>query len=37
MYTKGQPDGLTKSFLDYMLGPIVQGTTIPSLFYAPAK
>ncbi len=37
MYTKGQPDGLTKSFLDYILGPIVQGTTIPSLFYAPAK
>lgn len=35
MYTKGQPDGLTKAFLDYMLGPIVQGTTIPSLFYAP--
>ena len=37
MYTKGEPDGLTKSFLDYILGPIVQGTTIPSLFYAPAK
>jgi phosphate transport system substrate-binding protein len=37
MYTKGQPDGLTRSFLDYVLGPIVQGTTIPSLFYAPAK
>ena len=36
MYTKGQPDGLTKAFLDYMLGPVVQGTTIPSLFYAPA-
>jgi phosphate transport system substrate-binding protein len=37
MYTKGEPDGLTKSFLDYVLGPIVQGTTIPSLFYAPVK
>jgi phosphate transport system substrate-binding protein len=37
MYTKGQPDGLTKSFLDYMLGPIVQGTTIPGLFYAPVS
>ena len=37
MYTRGQPDGLTKSFLDYMLGPIVQGTTIPALFYAPVK
>jgi phosphate transport system substrate-binding protein len=37
MYTKGQPDGLTKSFMDYMLGPIVQGTTIPAQFYAPVK
>jgi phosphate transport system substrate-binding protein len=37
MYTKGQPDGLTKAFMDYMLGPVVQGTTIPALFYAPAK
>jgi len=37
MYTKGQPDALTKSLLDYMLGPIVQGTTIPGLFYAPVK
>jgi phosphate transport system substrate-binding protein len=37
MYTKGQPDGLTKAFLDYMLGPTVQGTTIPSLNYAPVK
>jgi phosphate transport system substrate-binding protein len=36
MYTKGQPDGLTKAFLDYMLGPDVQTTLIPSLFYAPA-
>lgn len=35
MYTKGEPDGLTKSFLDYVMGPTVQGTTIPSLFYAP--
>jgi phosphate transport system substrate-binding protein len=34
MYTKGEADGLTKSFLDYVLGPTVQGTTIPSLFYA---
>ncbi len=37
MYTKGQPDGLTKAFLDYMLGSTVQGTTIPGLFYAPVK
>ena len=36
MYTKGTPDGLTKAFLDYMLGPDVQNTLIPSLFYAPA-
>lgn len=36
MYSKGQPDGLTKAFLDYMLGPDVQNTLIPSLFYAPA-
>ena len=36
MYSKGQPDGLTKAFLDYMLGPDVQGTIIPSLFYGPA-
>jgi phosphate transport system substrate-binding protein len=35
MYTKGDATGLTKSFLDYMMGPTVQGTTIPSLFYAP--
>jgi phosphate transport system substrate-binding protein len=35
MYTKGQPDGLTKAFLDYMLSPQVQQTIIPSLFYAP--
>ena len=37
MYTKGQATGLAKSFLDYILGPTVQGTTIPSLFYAPVK
>jgi phosphate transport system substrate-binding protein len=35
MYTKGQPTGLTAAFLAYMLGPDVQGTLIPSLFYAP--
>ena len=37
MYTKGQPDGLTKAFLDYMLGDSVQHQLIPSLFYAPAQ
>jgi phosphate transport system substrate-binding protein len=35
MYTKGDASGLAKSFLDYVMGPTVQGTTIPSLFYAP--
>jgi phosphate transport system substrate-binding protein len=37
MYTKGEADGLAKSFLDYMMGAQVQGTTIPSLFYAPVQ
>ncbi|HET7030984.1 MAG TPA: phosphate ABC transporter substrate-binding protein [Candidatus Limnocylindrales bacterium] len=37
MYTKGEASGLAESFLDYVLGSTVQGTTIPSLFYAPAK
>ena len=37
MYSKGEPDGLTKAFLDYMMSPTVQGTTIPSLFYAPVN
>jgi phosphate transport system substrate-binding protein len=35
MYTNGQPTGLTAAFLDYMMGPEVQGTLIPSLSYAP--
>jgi phosphate transport system substrate-binding protein len=35
LYTNGQPTGLTAAFLDYMMGPDVQGTLIPSLFYAP--
>jgi phosphate transport system substrate-binding protein len=37
MYTKGQPDGLAKSFLDYMLSDPIQKTLIPSLFYAPVQ
>ena len=37
LYTKGQPTGLTAAFLDYMLGPEVQGTIIPSLFYGPVS
>ena len=36
MYTKGEPDGLARAFLEYMLGDEVQNTLIPSLFYAPA-
>jgi len=36
MYSRGQPDGLTKAFLDYMLSPRVQHTTLPSLFFAAA-
>jgi phosphate transport system substrate-binding protein len=36
MYTKGQPDGLTKAFLDYMLSPDVQTNLIPSMGYGPA-
>jgi len=35
-YTKGQPSGLTDSFIQYLLSPYVQQVTIPSLFYAPA-
>jgi phosphate transport system substrate-binding protein len=37
LYTNGQPTGLTKAFLDYMLGSEVQGTIIPNLSYAPVK
>ncbi len=35
MYTKGEPDGLTKAFLDYMESDAVQKSLVPSLFYAP--
>ena len=37
MYTKGEPDGLKKAFLDYMLSDTVQNTLLPSLSYAPAS
>jgi phosphate transport system substrate-binding protein len=37
MYTKGEATGLAKSFIDYILGPTVQGTTLPDLHYAPVK
>jgi phosphate transport system substrate-binding protein len=36
MYTKGQPSGLAKSFLDYITSADVQNSLLPSLFYAPA-
>ena len=37
MYTKGEPSGLAKSFLDYMLSPAVQQGLIPAQFYAPVS
>ncbi len=37
MYTKGQPDGLTRAFVDYMLSNDVQHKLLPSLSYAPAN
>jgi phosphate transport system substrate-binding protein len=36
MYTKGEPTGLAKAFLDYMLSPAIQDHLAPSMFYAPA-
>ncbi|HEX5465215.1 MAG TPA: phosphate ABC transporter substrate-binding protein [Candidatus Limnocylindrales bacterium] len=36
LYTKGQPTGLTKAFLDYLASPTVQDQTLPSLFFAAA-
>lgn len=35
MYTKGEPTGLKKEFLDYMLAPEVQTTIVPQLGYLP--
>jgi len=37
MYTKGAASGLTQAFIDFMLSPPVQGTLIPSLYYAPVQ
>ncbi len=37
MYTKGDPTGLTNSFLDFMLSSGVQQQLLPSLFYAPVQ
>jgi phosphate transport system substrate-binding protein len=35
MYTLGQPAGLTAAFLQFMMGPEVQGTLIPKDSYGP--
>jgi phosphate transport system substrate-binding protein len=35
-YTKGDPSGLTASFIEYLMSPYVQQVTLPSLYYAPA-
>jgi phosphate transport system substrate-binding protein len=35
MYTKGQPTGLEKEFLDYMVSPEVQSKLVPALGYIP--
>jgi phosphate transport system substrate-binding protein len=37
MYTKGDPTGLTKAFLDYMVSPAIQSGLIPALYYAPVQ
>ncbi|HHY39575.1 MAG TPA: phosphate ABC transporter substrate-binding protein [Clostridia bacterium] len=35
MYTKGEPTGLTKAFLEYMLSPEVQDTLVTQMGYIP--
>jgi phosphate transport system substrate-binding protein len=35
LYTKGAASGLTAAFLDFMMGPQVQGTIIPKDSYGP--
>ncbi len=35
LYTNGEATGLTKAFLDFMMGPEVQGTIIPKDSYGP--
>nr|WP_242542769.1 phosphate ABC transporter substrate-binding protein PstS family protein [Vagococcus fluvialis] len=37
MYTKGEPKGLTKEFLDYMLSEEVQKEIVPQLGYIPVS
>jgi phosphate transport system substrate-binding protein len=36
MYTRGEPTGLAKDFLDYMMSDEVQKTLVPELGYLPA-
>jgi len=35
MYTLGEPAGVKKAFLDYMLSPEVQNTLVPAMGYIP--
>lgn len=37
MYSKGEPTGLTKEFLEYMLTPAVQEDIVPLLGYIPVS
>lgn len=37
MYTKGQPSGVTKAFLDYMFSDEVQTGLVPEMGYIPAS
>ena len=37
LYTKGTATGLTAAFLDFMMGPEVQGTIIPKDSYGPVS
>ncbi|MGX4685739.1 phosphate ABC transporter substrate-binding protein PstS family protein [Vagococcus sp. JNUCC 83] len=37
MYTKGEPQGLTKDFLEYMLSEEVQENIVPQLGYIPVS
>jgi phosphate transport system substrate-binding protein len=37
MYTKSEPTGLTKAFIDFVLSDAVQKDILPGLSYAPAK
>lgn len=36
MYTKGEPTGLTKAFLEYMMSDEVQNNLVPEMGYIPA-